>query len=283
MCSPRTPSWWIAHGASSCRPPEFPAYERVERIVARQRQAAHGDRDGQSGREPRGSGTAAGRGGWQDSEKRVLKVLARTPCSLRRRDSVSALLRQKPNRAEQRVPLGAAGRSCLRQGIFRKYMDKFVVTGGVALNGEIPTNGSKNLRSRCRPWRRRCSPARRVTLQRIPRVRDIRTACSGAGGHRVAGGYRRLYGTAHDAADRQPRSAIRTGEDHAPASSLVLGPLVASVRAGRAYRCAGRVRHRARGPSTCTSSDWNSWARASIRRTADIEAVAPDGLRGAMP
>ncbi len=49
---------------------------------------------------------------------------------------------------------------------------------------------------------------------------------------------------------------------------------------GRAFRCRAAARS-APGPSTCTSSDWSSWARASTRTHGYIEAQAPDGLRGA--
>src|SRR5215510_4901792 len=52
-------------------------------------------------------------------------------------------------------------------------MDKFVITGGIPLQGELPTSGSKNA----------ALPAlaaglltdEPVVLHRVPRVRDIRT------------------------------------------------------------------------------------------------------------
>src|ERR1017187_879431 len=52
-------------------------------------------------------------------------------------------------------------------------MDKFVVTGGTALHGEIPTNGSKN--SALPALAAALLTEEAVTLHRVPRVRDIRT------------------------------------------------------------------------------------------------------------
>src|SRR5438067_390282 len=52
-------------------------------------------------------------------------------------------------------------------------MDKFVITGGVPLEGEIPTNGSKN--SALPALAAALLTAEPVTLRRIPHVRDIRT------------------------------------------------------------------------------------------------------------
>src|SRR6202050_3777973 len=52
-------------------------------------------------------------------------------------------------------------------------MDKFVITGGTDLNGEIATSGSKNSAP---PALAAALPTDEpVTLRRIPRVRDIRT------------------------------------------------------------------------------------------------------------
>src|ERR1051326_820372 len=52
-------------------------------------------------------------------------------------------------------------------------MDKFVISGGQPLQGEIPTNGSKN--SALPALAAALLTAEPVTLHRIPRVRDIRT------------------------------------------------------------------------------------------------------------
>ena len=52
-------------------------------------------------------------------------------------------------------------------------MDKFVITGGTPLEGEIPTSGSKN--SALPALAAALLTDEPVTLHRIPRVRDIRT------------------------------------------------------------------------------------------------------------
>ena len=52
-------------------------------------------------------------------------------------------------------------------------MDKFVITGGAALRGEIPANGSKN--SALPALAAGLLTDEAVTLHRVPRVRDIRT------------------------------------------------------------------------------------------------------------
>jgi UDP-N-acetylglucosamine enolpyruvyl transferase len=57
-----------------------------------------------------------------------------------------------------------------------KAMDKFVITGGAALNGEIATNGSKN--SALPALAAALLTDEPVVLGRIPRVRDI-SRCSG--------------------------------------------------------------------------------------------------------
>src|SRR6185369_13312645 len=52
-------------------------------------------------------------------------------------------------------------------------MDKFVITGGTPLQGEIPTSGSKN--SALPALAAALLTDEPVTLHRVPRVRDIRT------------------------------------------------------------------------------------------------------------
>jgi UDP-N-acetylglucosamine 1-carboxyvinyltransferase len=108
-------------------------------------------------------------------------------------------------------------------------MDKFVITGGTPLQGEIPTSGSKNA----------ALPAlaaalltdEPVTLHRIPRVRDIRTM------------ERLLVDIGAEIETEDQTVRIRTERIVCPeapyelvktmrASSLVLGPLLA--RSGRA-------------------------------------------------
>src|SRR5450759_1276665 len=107
-------------------------------------------------------------------------------------------------------------------------MDKFVITGGAALRGDISTNGSKN--SALPALAAGLLTDEAVTLHRVPRVRDIRTM-------------KRLLvdiGTTVDVEGETVR--LRTERILSPeapyelvktmrASSLVLGPLVA--RSGR--------------------------------------------------
>src|SRR5674476_344418 len=124
-------------------------------------------------------------------------------------------------------------------------MDKFVITGGSVLRGEIPTNGSKN--SALPALAASLLTDEAVTLDRVPRVRDIRTM-------------ERLLvdiGTTVDVEGETVRlRAERILSPEAPyelvktmrASSLVLGPLVAR-------------RNPANGDRGC---------------------VVPDGLRGAV-
>ena len=52
-------------------------------------------------------------------------------------------------------------------------MDKFVITGGTPLQGEIPVSGSKN--SALPALAAALLTAEPVTLHRVPRVRDLRT------------------------------------------------------------------------------------------------------------
>src|SRR5208283_4514566 len=155
-------------------------------------------------------------------------------------------------------------------------MDKFVITGGTALNGEIPTNGSKN--SALPALAAALLTKEAVTLHRIPRVRDIRTM-------------KRLLvdiGTQVDIDGETVR--LRTPEIVSPeapyelvktmrASSLVLGPLVA--------RC-GRARVSLPGGCAIGSRpvDLHILGLEQLGATIHqahgyIEAQAPDGLRGA--
>src|SRR5215469_9493315 len=101
-------------------------------------------------------------------------------------------------------------------------MDKFVITGGLALQGEIATNGSKN--SALPALAAALLTAEPVTLHRIPCVRDIRTmqrllvdigAKSDIDGESV-----RLH-TPQIVCPEAPYELVKTMR----ASSLVLGPL----------------------------------------------------------
>src|SRR5665811_2218893 len=155
-------------------------------------------------------------------------------------------------------------------------MDKFVITGGAALRGEIPANGSKN--SALPALAAGLLTDEAVTLHRVPRVRDIRTM-------------ERLLvdiGTTVDVERETVR--LRTERILSPeapyelvktmrASSLVLGPLVA--RSGRA---------RVSLPGGCAIGarpiNLHIFGLEQLGATINqahgyIEAVAPEGLRGA--
>ena len=108
-------------------------------------------------------------------------------------------------------------------------MDKFVVTGGTALKGEIPTNGSKN--SALPALAAALLTEEPVTLRRIPRVRDIRTMqrlLVDIGSKVEAEGETVRLHTPRIVCPEAPYELVKTMR----ASSLVLGPLVA--RCGRA-------------------------------------------------
>src|SRR5579875_1841332 len=108
-------------------------------------------------------------------------------------------------------------------------MEKFVITGGEPLYGEIPISGSKN--AALPALAAALLTAEPVTLKRIPRVRDIRTmqrllvdigSTIGVEDDEV-----RLH-TPQIVCPEAPYELVKTMR----ASSLVLGPLVA--RCGRA-------------------------------------------------
>src|SRR5580658_824034 len=156
-------------------------------------------------------------------------------------------------------------------------MDKFVITGGAALHGEIATSGSKN--SALPALAAALLTDEPVTLRRIPRVRDIRTM-------------ERLLvdiGSQFDEEDETVRlHTPKIVSPEAPyelvktmrASSLVLGPLVAR---------SGRARVSVPGGCAIGSRPINlhilglERLGAKINQTHGyIEAEALDGLRGAV-
>ncbi len=156
-------------------------------------------------------------------------------------------------------------------------MDKFVITGGAALQGEVPTNGSKNA----------ALPAlaaalltdQPVTLRRIPAVRDIRTMqrllVDIGTKVDVEGETVRLH-TPQVICPEAPYELVKTMR----ASSLVLGPLVA--RSGRArVSLPGGCAIGARPINLHIVASGAAW-RAHHQSHGYIEAVAPDGLRGAV-
>ena len=109
--------------------------------------------------------------------------------------------------AERRLAAAGGGiaQACSAKALVtEKHMDKFVVTGGTALHGEIPTNGSKNS----------ALPALAAALltrrsgHAAPHSAGARHPhhAAAAGGYRLAGGHRWLHGAARNAAHcRAPR------------------------------------------------------------------------------
>ena len=156
-------------------------------------------------------------------------------------------------------------------------MDKFVVTGGTALHGEIPTNGSKN--SALPALAAALLTEEPVTLHRIPRVRDIRTMqrlLVDIGSKVDAEGETVRLETPRIVCPEAPYELVKTMR----ASSLVLGPLVA--------RC-GRARVSLPGGCAIGARPINlhifglEQLGAKINQAHGyIEAVAPEGLRGAV-
>jgi len=156
-------------------------------------------------------------------------------------------------------------------------MDKFVVTGGVPLSGEIPTNGSKN--SALPGLAAALLTAEPVTLHRIPRVRDIRTMqrlLVDIGTKVDIDGETVRLETPQIVSPEAPYELVKTMR----ASSLVLGPMVA--------RC-GRARVSLPGGCAIGARPINlhifglEQLGARINQTHGyIEAVAPEGLHGAV-
>src|SRR6476646_855432 len=154
-------------------------------------------------------------------------------------------------------------------------MDKFVISGGVPLKGEIPTNGSKN--SALPALAAALLTDEPVTLRRIPRVRDIRTMqrllVDIGSQSEVDGETVRLH-TPHIVSSEAPYELVKTMR----ASSLVLGPLVART---------GRARVSLPGGCAIGARPINLHVQALEQLGARIqqahgyiEAVAPQGLRG---
>jgi UDP-N-acetylglucosamine 1-carboxyvinyltransferase len=156
-------------------------------------------------------------------------------------------------------------------------MDKFVISGGTPLAGEIPTNGSKN--ATLPALAAALLTDRPVTLRRVPAVRDIRTMqrllVDIGTSVEMDGGTVRLH-TPEIVSPEAPYELVKTMR----ASSLVLGPLVA--RSGRARvslpgGCAIGAR-----PINLHISGLEQLGAQINQSHGYIEAVAPDGLRGAV-
>ncbi|MBZ5596067.1 MAG: UDP-N-acetylglucosamine 1-carboxyvinyltransferase [Acidobacteriia bacterium] len=154
-------------------------------------------------------------------------------------------------------------------------MDKFVVKGGVPLHGEIATGGAKN--SALPALAATLLTDEPVLLQRIPRVRDVRTmqrllvdigASADVDGESVRIQVREVR------SPEAPYELVKTMR----ASSLVLGPLVA--RAGRARvslpgGCAIGAR-----PINLHLVGLEQLGAQIQQAHGYVEAVAPQGLRG---
>jgi UDP-N-acetylglucosamine 1-carboxyvinyltransferase len=157
------------------------------------------------------------------------------------------------------------------------FMDKFVITGGTPLNGEIATSGSKN--SALPALAAALLTEEPVTLHRIPRVRDIRTMqrlLVDIGSTVDVSGETVRMATPRIVSPEAPYELVKTMR----ASSLVLGPLVA--------RC-GRARVSVPGGCAIGARPINlhifglEQLGARINQTHGyIEAEAVDGLRGGM-
>ncbi len=158
-------------------------------------------------------------------------------------------------------------------------MDKFVIEGGAPLHGSIATNGSKN--SALPALAAALLTDEEVVLQRIPRVRDIRTmerllvdiGAEIAVDDDDAGTV--VLNTKSIVSPEAPYELVKTMR----ASSLVLGPLVA--RAGRARvsmpgGCAIGAR-----PINFHLAGLEHLGATIAQEHGYIEAVAPNGLKGA--
>ncbi len=156
-------------------------------------------------------------------------------------------------------------------------MDKFVITGGTALRGEIATGGAKN--SALPALAAALLTEEPVTLKRIPKVRDIRTMqrllVDIGSSVEVDGETVRLH-TPRITSPEAPYELVKTMR----ASSLVLGPLVA--------RC-GRARVSLPGGCGIGARPINlhifglEQLGATIHQSHGyIEATAPDGLHGSV-
>src|SRR5579863_8659227 len=158
-------------------------------------------------------------------------------------------------------------------------MDKFVIEGGVPLHGTIPISGSKN--SALPDLAAALLTDEEVVLERIPRVRDIRTmerllvdigseiAVDEGDPERV------VLNTRAIVSPEAPYELVKTMR----ASSLVLGPLVA--RAGRArVSLPGGCAIGARPINFHLAGLEHLGARIS-QEHGYVEAVAPNGLKGA--
>ncbi|MBI3207932.1 MAG: UDP-N-acetylglucosamine 1-carboxyvinyltransferase [Candidatus Solibacter usitatus] len=155
-------------------------------------------------------------------------------------------------------------------------MDRFLIEGGVPLNGEIQTSGAKNA---ALPALAACLlTPEPVTLHRIPRVKDIATMTSllRAVGAKVDmdGGTVRVEAKEFVKTEA-PYELVKTMR----ASSLVLGPMAArcgTARVSMPGGCAIGAR-----PINLHILGLEQLGAQIAQTHGYIEASAPDGLRGA--
>ena len=154
-------------------------------------------------------------------------------------------------------------------------MDKFVIQGGSELSGEIPISGAKN--AALPAMAAALLTDREVVLERIPRVRDIRTMARllesiGATVESRDGGY--SIRAESVASPEAPYDLVKTMR----ASSLVLGPLLA--RTGRArVSLPGGCSIGAR-PINLHLAGLRELGATVEQRHGYVEARAPRGLKG---
>jgi UDP-N-acetylglucosamine 1-carboxyvinyltransferase len=155
-------------------------------------------------------------------------------------------------------------------------MDKFVIEGGARLQGTIATSGAKN--SALPALAAALLTDEPVVLERIPRVRDIRTMerlLVDIGSEIEVEGERVTLNTKKIVSPEAPYELVKTMR----ASSLVLGPLVA--RAGRArVSFPGGCAIGARPINFHLAGLEHLGARIS-QEHGYVEAIAPEGLKGA--
>src|SRR5581483_2372533 len=155
-------------------------------------------------------------------------------------------------------------------------MDRFVIKGGPALQGEIPIGGSKN--SALPALAAALLTAEPVTLRRIPRVRDIRTMqrlLVDIGSQVTVEGETMHLQTPEIVSPEAPYELVKTMR----ASSLVLGPLVARcghARVSLPGGCAIGAR-----PINLHLSGLEQLGARIRQEHGYIEAEASGGLRGA--
>ena len=189
-------------------------------------------------------------------------------------DVKTAIVMSRSGCSREEAPARLAAASGRITGAL-KEMDKFVIEGGTRLEGEIPTNGSKN--SALPALAAALLTDGEVKLRRIPRVRDIRTMqrlLVDIGTQMAVEDDCVVLNTPQIVSPEAPYELVKTMR----ASSLVLGPLVA--RTGRARVSCRAVAPSARVPSICTSSDSNA-RRHDLSGTRLYRGLAPDGLKGA--